>query len=185
MRTNPDKNVYLKSLEQNIYKAHHQLIQEGNQVSIELLLNKLNGKKESFRSLVEIFTEHNNQIRALINREYTPGTLERHQTSLKHTIDFLRWKFQVSDMDIKKIDHEFITSYEFYLRSVRKCNNNSAVKYIKNHACPTKVGFKLAVILFCQWLQPKICCFKFGGSTPSLFQGENTRGDPFIFLQAL
>ena len=88
-------------------------------------------------------------------------------------------------MDIKKIDHEFITSNEFYLRSVRKCNNNSAVKYIKNHACPTKVGFKLAVILFCQWLQPKICCFNFGGSTPSLFQGENTRGGPFIFCPGL
>ncbi len=38
----------------------------------------------------------------------------------------------MSDIDIRKVDHAFITEYEFFLRSVRKCNNNSAVKYIRN-----------------------------------------------------
>jgi hypothetical protein len=185
MRTSPDKKCLFK-IPGAEYLQSPSSTDPGKESGFHRITPKqTDGKKESFRSPVEIFTEHNNKIRALINRECAPGTLERHQTSLKHTIDFLRWKFQVSDMDIKKIDHEFITSNEFYLRSVRKCNNNSAIKYIKNHACPTKVGFKLAVILFCQWLQPKICCFNFGGSTPSLFQGENTRGGPFIFLQAL
>ncbi|MFV5701756.1 tyrosine-type recombinase/integrase [Flavobacterium sp. XS2P12] len=51
---------------------------------------------------------------------------------MKHTIEFLQWKYSVSDIDIKHIDHSFITEYEFYLRSVRKCANNTAVKYIKN-----------------------------------------------------
>jgi len=72
------------------------------------------------------------KIEALLNDEFAPGTLERYKTSLKHTIDFLKWKYNLSDIDIKKIDHAFITEYEFYLRSVRKCNNNTAVKYIKN-----------------------------------------------------
>jgi hypothetical protein len=47
-------NVYLKSLEQDIYKAHQQLIREGNQVSIELLRNKLNGKKEPLRISIQL-----------------------------------------------------------------------------------------------------------------------------------
>lgn len=41
-------------------------------------------------------------------------------------------QYGVSDIDIKKIDHSFITEYDFYLRSIRKCANNSAVKYIQN-----------------------------------------------------
>jgi site-specific recombinase XerD len=125
-------NSYLKLLEQNIYNAHQQLIQEGKTISVETLKNKLTGKKETFRSLVAIFTDHNNRVKALVNLEYAPGTLQRYQTTLKHTIDFLEWKYQISDIDIKSIGHEFITSFEFYLRSIRKCNNNSAVKYIKN-----------------------------------------------------
>jgi integrase len=51
---------------------------------------------------------------------------------LKHTQDFLKWKYNLTDIDIKLVDHAFITEYEFYLRSERKCANNSAVKYIKN-----------------------------------------------------
>ena len=38
----------------------------------------------------------------------------------------------ISDIEIKKIDHKFLTDYDFFLRSVRKCSNNFAVKYIKN-----------------------------------------------------
>jgi site-specific recombinase XerD len=51
---------------------------------------------------------------------------------LKHTRDFLLWKYKISDIDIKRIDHEFIMSYDFYFRSERNCNNNSTVKYLKN-----------------------------------------------------
>ncbi len=51
---------------------------------------------------------------------------------MKHTKEFLQWKFGVSDFDITAIDHAFITDYEYFLRSFRKCGNNTAVKYIKN-----------------------------------------------------
>jgi integrase len=51
---------------------------------------------------------------------------------LSHTIEFLQWKYKVSDIEITKIDHAFVTDYEFWLRSVRNCANNTAVKYIKN-----------------------------------------------------
>ncbi|MFC5284656.1 phage integrase SAM-like domain-containing protein [Pedobacter alpinus] len=79
-----------------------------------------------------MFTEHNNKVEALVGKEFAAGTLERYKTSLKHTQDFIEWKYKVKDLDIKKIDNHFISEYEFYLRTVRNCANNSAVKYIKN-----------------------------------------------------
>jgi len=69
---------------------------------------------------------------ALVGKEYAKGTLGRYEVSLKHTRDFLVWKYQLQDIDIIKIDHDFIANYDFYLRSERKCANNSAVKYIRN-----------------------------------------------------
>jgi hypothetical protein len=35
-------------------------------------------------------------------------------------------------MEIRRINLAFLTEYEFCLRSVRKCANNTVVKYIKN-----------------------------------------------------
>lgn len=51
--------------------------------------------------------------------------------SLKHTQDFLKWKYNLTDIDTKLVDHAFIMEYEFYLPSEWKCANDSAVKYIK------------------------------------------------------
>jgi len=82
--------------------------------------------------LIPIFKEHNRQIAALIGTEYAKGTADRYETSLKHTQAFLKWKYKVDDINIEGINHEFIMSYDFYLRSERKCANNSTVKYMKN-----------------------------------------------------
>jgi site-specific recombinase XerD len=82
--------------------------------------------------LIPIFQEHNDKVEALVGQDFAPGTLERYKTSLKHTQEFINWKYKVSDIDITKIDHGFISDYDFWLRSVSKCANNTAVKYIKN-----------------------------------------------------
>jgi site-specific recombinase XerD len=125
-------NAYLSILLGKIHQYHNQLLATGESITAQILKNKIAGKAERARSVVKIFEDHNKKIEALLNDEFAPGTLERYKTSLKHTVDFLQWKYNISDIDIKKINHAFITDYEFYLRSVRKCNNNTAVKYIKN-----------------------------------------------------
>jgi hypothetical protein len=127
-------NIYLKTLEHQVYEAHRNMIEKKLPLTAAGLKNILLKKDEPEKGkmLVPIFEEHNRQIKALIGREYAQGTLDRYQTSLKHTIDFLQWKYKVNDINIQGINHEFIMSYDFYLRSERKCNNNSTVKYLKN-----------------------------------------------------
>jgi site-specific recombinase XerD len=125
-------NSLLDFIKNKINEIQYELLKDGVSFTLEEFKNKLLGAKERTRTLIPIFQDHNNKIKALIGKEYAAGTLERYETSLKHTKDFLLWKYNVSDIDIAKIDHAFITDYEFYLRSVRNCANNTAVKYIKN-----------------------------------------------------
>ena len=125
-------NVYLKTLEQQVYDFHYLMLKEEDFVTAESLKSKLLGTDVTTRMLIPIFQEHNDKVEALVGQDFAPGTLERYKTSLKHTQEFLNWKYKVSDIDITKIDHVFIMDYDFWLRSVRKCANNTAVKYIKN-----------------------------------------------------
>ena len=125
-------NSHLDYLKNQILQAEKKHIKKDISVSSENLKNELFGLSETKRMLVPIFQDHNNKIKELVGKEYAPGTLERYTTSLKHTIEFMQWKYNISDIDITKIDHAFITDYEFWLRSVRNCANNTAVKYIKN-----------------------------------------------------
>lgn len=125
-------NNHLDLLKNQIRDAEMEIIHKKTPVTTETIKSKLLGVDERARMLVPIFQDHNNKIKELVGKEYAPGTLERYTTSLKHTIEFMQWKYNVSDIDITKIDHAFITDYEFWLRSVRNCANNTAVKYLKN-----------------------------------------------------
>ena len=125
-------NGHLDNLKSKILNLEKNLIKKDIPVNFESFKNELSGKKERERMLIPIFQEHNRKIKELVGQEYAPGTLERYETSLKHTINFLLWKYNLTDINIEKIDHAFIMEYEFYLRSERKCANNTAVKYIKN-----------------------------------------------------
>jgi len=125
-------NAYLDNLQSQVYDAHKTLTEAGVLITADLIKNKLLGKTEKSRTLISVFKDHNKKVAALVGNEYAAGTLTRYETSLRHTQSFMAWKYQVSDIDVKAVDHDFISNYEFYLRSEKKCANNSAVKYIKN-----------------------------------------------------
>ncbi len=125
-------NSHLENIKRKVLEAEKKLFKKDIQLTSENLKNELFGIQDRPRTLIPIFKDHNNKIKELIGKEYAAGTLERYNTSLKHTTEFLQWKYNTSDIEITKIDHAFISEYEFYLRSVRNCANNTAVKYIKN-----------------------------------------------------
>lgn len=127
-------NKHLKTLEQNAYDIYRDMLDRKMSITAQTFRDRLNGVDTvaPARMLIVIFQEHNNQMEALIGKEYAAATATRYQTTLKHVVNFLKWKYKVSDIDILRLDHEFVTALEFYLRTVRNCNNNSAVKYIKN-----------------------------------------------------
>lgn len=139
-------NSFLDTIQSKLQETHRLMMAAGELISAETLKNKYTGKGEMPRSLVAIFEDHNKRVEALLGDEFAPGTLDRYKTSLKHTIAFMQWKYNISDIDIKRIDHSFIADYEFYLRSVRKCANNTAVKYIKNF------GKIIRICLANEWL---------------------------------
>ncbi|WP_291097649.1 MULTISPECIES: site-specific integrase [unclassified Flavobacterium] len=132
-------NSHLDNIKSKIFDAEKRLYKKDIILTSINLKNELFGITENKRMLIPIFKDHNNKIKELVGKEYAPGTLERYNTSLKHTKEFLEWKYKISDIEISKIDHAFITEYEFYLRSVRNCCNNTAVKYIKNFSKIIKI----------------------------------------------
>src|ERR1035438_2622084 len=125
-------NAFLDVLKQRIYNYEKEILKNDKIFCAETLREKWFGLDERPRMLVEIFQDHNDKMKALTGSEFAAGTLCRYKTSLGHTKSFLNWKYNVNDIDIKKLNFEFISDYEFWLKSVRKCNHNSTMKYLSN-----------------------------------------------------
>jgi site-specific recombinase XerD len=125
-------NAYLDTLQGRVYEAQRQLIADCEPVTINSLRQRLGGEKRESRMLIEIFKNHNEQLKQLVNKDFSPGTLERYETALSHTVSFLQWKFKISDIDILDLNFEFVAEFEFWLKSQRNCSHNTSVKYISN-----------------------------------------------------
>ncbi|MBL7684262.1 MAG: site-specific integrase [Flavipsychrobacter sp.] len=125
-------NAYLQSLTRQVFKVKQNLQDANKPITSEHIKNILTGKSDSIKMLLQIFRHHNDQMEALVGKEFSAGTLERYRTSLEHTRSFMRWKYDIEDIDIQKLNFEFVSEYEFWLKSVRNCNHNTAIKYISN-----------------------------------------------------
>lgn len=125
-------NIYLETLQAKAYEAHRLLLESGETITAESIKNKFSGKQIEAKTLVRQLEEHNRRMEVLIGSEFSQGTLKGYKTSLRHTSDFIKWKYMAADIDIRKIDSSFVTDYDFYLRSVCKCSGNSVAKYIKH-----------------------------------------------------
>ncbi len=125
-------NSYLDNLKIKIFVAEKVLLASDVPINLNSLKNEILGIREKKRMLIPIFEDHNNKVKELIGKEYSGATWLRYCTTVKHAADFLKWKYSSNDIEIKQINHSFITDFEFYLRTQRSCCNNTAVKYIKN-----------------------------------------------------
>ncbi|RZK60720.1 MAG: site-specific integrase [Pedobacter sp.] len=125
-------NAYVDTFRMKIEDIHLKLLRSDSEISPETILNTFLGKKEKPHLLLEVFQEHNDKLEALIGKGFTKGTLTKYNTTKKHLKAFMRARFRISDIEIKKIEYHFITEFDFYLRSTCSCANNSAIKHLKN-----------------------------------------------------
>lgn len=126
-------NTFLDALEHKVYQAKRFLIESNKEVSAQGIKDVLTGNHEKKRMILEIFRHHNDQMKELEGIDYARGTIGRYEISYGHTKAFMKWLSGTDeDKDIRELDHEFITQYSFWLKTVRKCNHNSTVKYLAN-----------------------------------------------------
>ncbi len=125
-------NAYLDTLQTKVYEVRRQLLDKNETITSKGLRSTLKGTNEAARMIMKIFQQHNDEVKSLVGKDFSPATLERYKTSFDHTRSFMEWKYGVSDMDIKKLDHEFVSQYEVWLKTCRNCNHNTTIKYIAN-----------------------------------------------------
>ncbi len=125
-------NAYLDTVQTKVFEVRRQLLEKNEIITAETLRNVLKGTHENARMIMKIFQQHNDELKSLVGKEFSSGTLERYKTSYDHTKSFMEWKYGTSDMDIKKLDYEFVSQYEYWLKTKRNCAHNTTIKYIAN-----------------------------------------------------
>ena len=136
-----DLNLYLDAVSANVLRVQREMELEGAAVSAQSVLNRYLGKDRPERhTLLEVFREHNEKCRKLSGIDMAPATVERYETCLRLTEEFIRTTYKKDDLFLDELSRQFVEDYELYLKTVRKCCHNTTTKYLKNFKKITRIS---------------------------------------------
>ena len=125
-------NHYLETIKTRLYQIHREFEIDGRQITAKALRDCYYGRDPNSKTIVDVYREHNLKCRALIGIDYAPSTIEKFDISLSHLQEYMKHQYGKEDMPLSELNGLFITNFSFYLKTVRKCQNNTSIKYIKN-----------------------------------------------------
>ena len=130
-RVAKELNSYLEAIRLKIHQIHRELVLDMSApVTANAIINRYCGN--DVKMLLEVFEDHNDKCRALIGKEYVEGTVRKFDTTLLYLKQFLKQRYRKDDIPLPEINQEFVRDFEFFLKTEKSCQNNSALKHIKN-----------------------------------------------------
>lgn len=127
-----DLNRFMEVISNKIFKIHQRLVEESRLISSIEIRDIYQGKEGKQKMLLEIFENHNIQVENLIGIDFALNTLKRYKTIKAHLESYILKEYNLEDTPVKSVDYKFIMGFEYYLKTVRNCTHNSAIKYITN-----------------------------------------------------
>jgi len=123
-------------MQAQIYEAQRELLNKGKEVTIKSIRNKMHGIEEEIidplkdKSLMPVYLEHIKHVSDLVGKEYAKGTLKRFKAAFTSMEAFMKYTDK-EGIKLRDLNHQFITDYEFFLKTVRNVEHNTAMGIIK------------------------------------------------------
>jgi len=133
-------NSFLEFIKSQIQVHKVDLAERGKPINAISLKNAYLGIDENQKTILQVFKEHNERCKGLVNIDFAPATVQRYETSYRHVEQFINFKYKKKDLELHEVTPRFVKDFEFYLKVQRKCNHNSATKYLKNFKKITRLA---------------------------------------------
>ena len=102
-RNSVELNHYIDALRVKFYQIYQDLELEGKIISARAIVNRYQGKDETFKTLYNVFKEHNDNCRKLIGTDYADITVRRYDNCLKYLMELVKRDYKVDDMGLNLI----------------------------------------------------------------------------------
>ncbi|MCY2687516.1 site-specific integrase [Salinimicrobium sp. TH3] len=131
--TEKEINTHINNIRHKLYKIHQVLSDNDEPITALRMIKELKGEtKHKPRMTLKVFKEHNEQMDRLSEKSISKSTAKRYWTCFNHVEQFIHEEYKADDYRMKDIDHQFISKFEYFLKTKRECNHNSALKYVNN-----------------------------------------------------
>ncbi|MCF2447600.1 site-specific integrase [Dyadobacter sp. CY345] len=123
-------NAFLDSLQTKVYEAQRSLVDNGKSVTAGSIKDILTGVADRPRMIMEIFKEHNEEMFALVGKDFAKGTYNRYEAAMRNVQEFLIYKYKVENVCLDKLDYGLISANAFYLKHKQNISHNTTMEYL-------------------------------------------------------
>lgn len=124
-------NRTLDRIKVRMEEIYQEQLKEKGYVCPESIKNILLGLGTArAKSFIEYFTEHNDHYKLKVGKTTSQKTYSRYELTKNKLQEFMRVKYNITDVMPTDINSIFIESFYLYLME-HSCNNNTAMKFVQ------------------------------------------------------
>ena len=124
-------NSIIDKTKSALFNVYNELLLSDANVTAEKVKNYFLGGTTNAHNLLEQFTRHNEDVERLIGISKSKATYQKYEVTRKHLYNFIKERYNLSDISFKEINHQFITDFEVYLLTTCGCNANTTAKFMQ------------------------------------------------------
>jgi len=134
-------NSILESIKVTMTNIYRDLREKENEVTPEKIKNIFFGVDNKHQMFLDLFIHHNENKKMLIGNGITKATYLRYEYTRKILSNFIKERFNLSDISLKEINHSFITDFEVYLMTNTSSNSNTIAKFMQRFRSILIIGW--------------------------------------------
>lgn len=124
-------NSLIDKTKSALFNVYNDILMSDVNVTAEKVKNHFLGGTTKHHNLIELFNRHNEDVKKLIGISKSKATYQKYEVTKKHLANFIKEKYNLSDISFKEINHLFLTDFEVYLLTSCGCNSNTTAKFMQ------------------------------------------------------
>jgi site-specific recombinase XerD len=100
-------------------------------VTAEKVRNAFLGLQIRNETLLDLFASHNNNLEVQVGKGVSRDTHQKYLRTSTRLKEFMKYKYNISDINLKEINHSFLCDFEVYLKTIHSCGQNTVAKFMQ------------------------------------------------------
>ena len=130
-RKSMDVNHALDNIKAQIAKHYQRLSDREAFVTAEMVHNAYMGITQREESLLKLYEQHLEDTKKLVGLSKADPTYRKYERMYRRVVEFMKKKYNITDIPLREIKYQFIVDLEFFLRTEYKYSQNTTYKCMK------------------------------------------------------
>ena len=124
-------NNHLQDIQTILTNHYYDIQRRHGYVTAEMVRNAYMGITAREESLLKLYEQHLEDTKKLVGLTKADPTYRKYERMYRRVVEFMKKKYNITDIPLREIKYRFIVDLEFFLRTEYKYSQNTTYKCMK------------------------------------------------------